>query len=66
MDVRDDGQGFDPAIVRKKSFGLEGMRERCHILGGRLDITSAPGQGSTIRVRIPLPRARTPGLPVTG
>lgn len=64
MDVRDDGQGFDPAVVRKKSFGLEGMRERCHILGGRFDITSAPGQGSAIRVRIPLPRARAPGLPV--
>lgn len=64
MEVRDDGAGFEPADVRKKSFGLEGMRERCHILGGRLDIVSAPGQGTTIRICIPLAAGRASGLPV--
>lgn len=64
MEVRDDGAGFEPADVREKSFGLEGMRERCHILGGRLDIVSAPGQGTTIRIRIPLSAGRASGLPV--
>lgn len=55
MEIRDDGEGFDPAQVREKAFGLAGIRERCHILGGHLDISSAPGQGSVLRVRIPLP-----------
>jgi signal transduction histidine kinase len=66
MTVRDDGQGFDPASVRHKAFGLEGMRERCHILGGQLDITSTPGQGTTIRIRVPLPNSKAPGLPFLG
>jgi signal transduction histidine kinase len=66
MEIRDDGQGFDPGRVRHKAFGLEGMRERCHILGGQLSITSAPGQGTAIRVQIPLPRSRDAGLPPMG
>jgi signal transduction histidine kinase len=61
LEVRDDGKGFDPAVVREKSFGLEGMRERCQILGGRLEITSADGQGTTLRVRIPLQTGRLSG-----
>jgi PAS domain S-box-containing protein len=53
--VQDDGQGFDPAqAAGKKSFGLLGMRERALALGGRLDIQSAPQQGATIALTIPL------------
>jgi signal transduction histidine kinase len=53
--VQDDGQGFDPAqAAGKKSFGLLGMRERALALGGRLDIQSAPQQGTTIALTIPL------------
>lgn len=63
MEVRDDGRGFDPDAVQKKAFGLEGMRERCHMLGGRLDISSPPGQGTRIQVRLPLSPVRPPGLP---
>jgi signal transduction histidine kinase len=55
VQVRDDGQGFDVALARtKKSFGLLGMRERANVLGGRLDIHSAIGQGTTVSVVIPL------------
>lgn len=55
MEVRDDGQGFDlAAAASKKSFGLLGMRERALALGGRVDIASAPGQGTVISLTIPI------------
>lgn len=43
-------------------FGLSGMRERAELLGGRLELTSAPGRGTTVRLSIPyLPAAQSPG-----
>lgn len=55
VEVRDNGRGFDLAAVdRKNSFGLLGMRERALALGGRVDIASAPGQGTVIGVTIPI------------
>lgn len=54
LEVRDDGKGFDPDQVRKKSLGLVGLRERALMLGGEVCIASAPGQGTSIVVRIPL------------
>jgi PAS domain S-box-containing protein len=57
--VLDDGQGFDPAeAAQRKSFGLLGMRERALALGGHLDVRSAPGQGTAIRVVLPLDRRK--------
>jgi PAS domain S-box-containing protein len=57
--IEDDGIGFDPENVRpnKESgigLGLVGMRERAAIVGGTLEIESAPGKGTTIFVRVPL------------
>ncbi|WJN60076.1 putative two-component sensor, near polyamine transporter [Pseudomonas sp. SO81] len=52
--VSDDGRGFDTAAQRAQSFGLVGMRERVLMLGGRLDIDSAPGEGTTLSVRVAL------------
>ena len=53
--VRDDGIGFDTAAVGKgQGFGLFGMRERLLALGGRLRIASAPGQGTTVIIKLPL------------
>jgi PAS domain S-box-containing protein len=52
--VSDDGRGFDMAAQRAQSFGLVGMRERVLMLGGRLDIDSAPGEGTTLSVRVTL------------
>jgi signal transduction histidine kinase len=47
--LRDDGIGFDPALQRENPrLGLASMRERVQLLGGELDIESAPGQGTTI------------------
>lgn len=49
---QDDGRGFDPAQPLR-GFGLAGMRERVHSLGGRFKLHSAQGQGVTIDIRIP-------------
>lgn len=53
--IRDNGRGFNPANSSSlKSLGLLGMRERAASLGGRVDISSAPGKGTRVTVRIPL------------
>jgi signal transduction histidine kinase len=53
--VRDDGVGFDPTVQRGlASLGHASMRERVRLLGGVLEIHSAPGHGTTIQTRIPL------------
>ncbi|MDB5989396.1 MAG: sensor signal transduction histidine kinase, partial [Herbaspirillum sp.] len=49
----DDGKGFDPAEKKAKSFGLIGIHERILMLGGKVDITTAPHKGTSIRVSIP-------------
>jgi signal transduction histidine kinase len=56
VEVADDGRGFDPATVAPEHFGLRSMRGRVADLGGRLDITSAPGRGTVLRVEIPARR----------
>ena len=53
--LRDEGVGFDVERMRS-GLGLVGMGERAELAGGRLDIESAPGAGTTLRVRFPLPR----------
>jgi PAS domain S-box-containing protein len=54
--VRDNGRGFDQADPSlSKSLGLLGMRERAAILGGQVNISSAPGNGTTVTAWIPLP-----------
>ena len=55
--VRDDGVGFE-VEGRRTGLGLVGMGERAEVAGARLDIESAPGTGTTVRARFPLPRAR--------
>src|SRR5204863_1111905 len=53
LEIRDDGQGFDPAVVRPGHFGLESMRSRAAEIGARLTIVSAPGRGTAVRVEAP-------------
>jgi signal transduction histidine kinase len=53
IDVRDDGRGFDPAAVGAGHFGLRSMRGRMADLGGRLEVTSAPGSGTVLHAEVP-------------
>jgi signal transduction histidine kinase/YHS domain-containing protein len=56
--IGDDGVGFaspDDHDAPDGHWGLRGMRERAELTGGRLDVASAPGQGTTLRVSIPYP-----------
>lgn len=55
--VEDDGCGFDPAEERtgRRQLGLTGMRERVTALGGTLYLHSELGQGTIVRVAVPLP-----------
>ena len=53
--VEDDGVGFDPeAKPPHKHFGLIGIRERAEMLGGKCQLVSAPGAGTSVRVDLPL------------
>jgi two-component system NarL family sensor kinase len=51
--IEDDGAGFDPRRVRRGHHGITGMRERARAAGGTLRITSAPGSGTRVVVRVP-------------
>ncbi len=50
--IADDGRGFDVA-ARRDGFGLEGMAERVALAGGQLEVSSTPGGGTTLVVRLP-------------
>jgi len=52
--IRDDGQGI-AGDARSSGTGLVSMSHRTRILGGELDIHSAPGSGTEIRITLPLP-----------
>jgi len=56
--VRDDGRGFDPRVVPAAAagggFGLDGIRERLAPFGGALEVSSQPGHGTALLIRIPL------------
>jgi signal transduction histidine kinase len=57
LEVSDDGCGFDPAAIRHAGaaggLGLAYMRERIELLGGRLTLASAPGQGCLLQAEFP-------------
>ena len=61
--VRDDGCGFDPGSrpgIEEGHFGLQGISERIEGFNGGISISSAPGHGAKITVRIPIPGACAP------
>ncbi|HET9373308.1 MAG TPA: ATP-binding protein [Vicinamibacterales bacterium] len=53
--IEDDGRGFDADEARSKTtaLGLVGMRERAQIIGGRLEIETAPGRGTSVYLHLP-------------
>ena len=56
LEVADDGAGFDPADpeLRSRRLGLTSMEERAQRLGGTLEIRSAAGAGTTVRLEVPV------------
>ena len=49
VSVIDDGRGFDPATAaRSERFGMRTMRERAEAVGGRIDVFSSPGNGTSV------------------
>jgi signal transduction histidine kinase len=61
--VRDEGRGFQPDEAMKSNgpgerVGLSGMRERVSLLGGRFELHSERGSGTTVKVEVELPAIR--------
>jgi two-component system sensor histidine kinase DegS len=66
MVIADDGQGFDLDFVQKNQvghLGIMGMQERAESLGSQIAIRTAPGQGTQIRLVVPVEAAQ-PSLPM--
>ncbi|HEX3957580.1 MAG TPA: GAF domain-containing sensor histidine kinase [Trebonia sp.] len=57
LEVTDDGSGFDPLSAPGSGLGLASMRQRAATAGGTVQVVSAPGQGTTVRLEAPV---RTP------
>jgi signal transduction histidine kinase len=57
--VEDDGVGFSKLALKNERprFGLEGIRERIGMLGGKVRITSAKGKGARLEIRVPAARS---------
>ncbi len=57
--VKDNGRGITEAdVANTRSIGLIGMRERAALVGGEINFQGAPGHGTIVTVRIPLPVRR--------
>jgi PAS domain S-box-containing protein len=55
LEIRDNGKGFNPNdMTSKKTLGLKGMQERALMIDGDFTIESTPGQGTYIRISIPI------------
>lgn len=60
LEVSDDGCGFDLAVDVASDmeiiggYGIGSMTERAELIGGSLELTSHPGEGTTVRARVPL------------
>jgi signal transduction histidine kinase len=56
LEVRDDGRGFTSTPESEPGhYGLTGMRERAAAIGAKLEVTSEPSQGTSVRLRTPAP-----------
>jgi signal transduction histidine kinase len=69
LTIADDGIGFDPALLRPTEFprfGLATMRERAEGVGGSLQVETAPGRGTRIRVELPYGTAAEAGAAAGG
>ena len=59
--IEDNGRGFRPADGRPSGhLGLVSMRERATLVGGEFDVESAPGEGTSVLIRVPVGHGATP------
>jgi signal transduction histidine kinase len=69
LEISDDGVGFDPATATERAgpvgYGLPGMQQRAELLGGQLTTDSAPGRGTVLRLRVPVPSTDPATLPIS-
>lgn len=54
LEIRDSGRGFDPGGDFRGHHGVSGIRERARLFGGQCQIESQPGEGTRIRVSLPV------------
>lgn len=55
LEVSDNGRGFDPTQLPPAGhFGLRGLRDLATEAGGRLDVVSAPGEGTRVEMEVPV------------
>jgi signal transduction histidine kinase len=55
ISIKDDGIGFElEKLAVKKTLGIVGMRERCILLGGVLEVISVVGAGTEVKVTMPI------------
>jgi len=59
LSIEDDGEGFEVTSVsetpdQRRGWGILGMRERAELLGGTLRVSSRKGEGTTVRVTVPI------------
>jgi signal transduction histidine kinase len=55
LEISDNGQGISQqALDNPAAFGIRGLKERAKVVGGWLDISTRPGQGTTLILNIPL------------
>lgn len=62
LEIGDDGVGFafPESAYQPGHYGLVGLSERAHLLGGDMEVVSSPGQGAILRFHIPLERSKMP------
>lgn len=53
VEIADNGRGFDMAEVKPTSYGLRGMKERVRNIKGEISISSSPGEGTRIKIKVP-------------
>jgi signal transduction histidine kinase len=62
LEIHDNGKGIgEDQVSADRSLGILGMRERALLLGGELSIRGAPGEGTTVQVRLPQTHSRQAG-----
>ncbi|MCU0772510.1 MAG: sensor histidine kinase [Verrucomicrobia bacterium] len=59
LTIADDGQGFDPETADSRRNGMSNLADRLREVGGRFEVQTQPGQGTTVRLTVPLGRANS-------